>query len=151
MTRQAKTTQQLIDDGHEVLLAGTSAGGNIPVTQGTALDPINDGIRAYNDDYSMKYQDAPANDVVIKASAGYLKGIIIGGLPIADASIEISDHASDGDGNIVALLQGGDGTDALLEQTLADKYSGYIPVEAVFTTGITINQIAQFKCTYIYR
>jgi hypothetical protein len=101
--------------------------------------------------FSYKYQAAAAANVVIKASAGYLKGIILGGLPIADAIIEVSDHASDGDGNVQILAIGGDGTDSLLEQTLVDKHSGYIPVEADFATGITADITAQTHVTFIFR
>lgn len=101
--------------------------------------------------FSYYYQAAAAANVVVKASAGYLKGIILGGLPIADAIIEVSDHASDGDGNVKIYAIGGDGTDALLEQTLVDKHSGYIPVEAVFSTGITADITAQTNVTFIYR
>lgn len=101
--------------------------------------------------YSYKYVAAAAANVVIKPSEGYLKGIILGGLPIADAIIEVSDHTTDGDGNVKVYAIGGDGTDALLEQTLVDKHSGYIPVEAEFETGITADITNQTHVTFIYR
>jgi hypothetical protein len=129
----------------------TDASGNQEVTLGTALDEVNDAVRAFNDDYSYHYQAAAAANVVVKASAGYLKGIILGGLPVADAIIEVSDHASDGDGNVQIFAIGGDGTDALLEQTLVDKHKGYIPVECYFATGICADIANQTHVTFIFR
>ena len=143
-------TPPSLSDGDEVETQADSYG-NIKQTLATALDKDIDSITSFGDNYSVKYQDAAADNVVVKNSAGYLFGIVLGGLPIADASIEISDHASDGDGNIVFFPQGGDGTDALLEQTLVDKFKGYIPINAIFSTGICVDQIAQTKCSYIYR
>jgi hypothetical protein len=102
--------------------------------------------------YNRKhYQAAAAADVVVKGQPGYLVGIILGGLPIADAIIEVSDSVSDGDGNVKVYAIGGDGTDALLEQTLVDKYNGYIPVEAYFENGITADITNQTHVTFIYR
>lgn len=101
--------------------------------------------------FNYHYQAAASANVVVKASSGYLKGIILGGVPIADAIIEVSDHASDGDGNVIIYAAGGDGTDALLEQTLVDKHKGYIPVELNFATGITADITNQTHVTFIYR
>lgn len=97
------------------------------------------------------YQAAAAANVVVKRAPGYLVGIILGGLPVADAVIEVSDDVSDGDGNVRVYAAGGDGTDALLEQTLVDKHSGYIPVEAYFENGITADITNQTHVTFIYR
>lgn len=104
-----------------------------------------------SDNYLYHYQAAASANVVVKASAGYLKGIILGGLPIADAIIEVSDYATDGDGAVKIYAIGGDGTDALLEQTLVDKHSGYIPVECYFSTGITADITAQTHVTFVFR
>ena len=109
------------------------------------------GTLGTTESFGYKYQAAAAANVVVKASAGYLKGIILGGLPIADAIIEVSDHASDGDGAVKIYSIGGDGTDSFLEQTLSDKHSGYIPVEANFATGICADITNQTHVTFIYR
>ena len=103
-----------------------------------------------SDNYTYHYQAAAAANVVVKASAGYLKGIILGA-SIANAIIEVSDHATDGDGAVKIYVAGGDGTDALLKQNLSDRYSGYIPVECYFSTGITADITAQTHVTFIFR
>ena len=100
---------------------------------------------------NYKYVAAAAANVVVSAAPAFLIGIILGGLPIADAIIEVSDHASDGDGNVQMYLIGGDGTDALLEQTLVDKHSGYVPVNAEFNTGITADITNQTHTTFIFK
>jgi len=98
-----------------------------------------------------KYAAAAAANVVVNAGPAFLVGIILGGLPIADAIIEVSNHVSDGDGDVQIYLIGGDGTDALLEQTLADKHSGYVPVNAYFSKGITADITNQTHTTFIYK
>ena len=150
ITGKYKETPENYEDGEigEVLI---DALGNLLTSLADQHDADNDKVTAYNDDYSYKYQAAAGANVVVKASAGYLKGIILGGLPIADAIIEVSDHASDGDGNVQIYAIGGDGTDALLEQTLTDKYKGYIPVELYFATGICVDITNQTHVTFIYR
>lgn len=100
--------------------------------------------------YDRHYQAAASANVVVKNKPGYLKGIILGGLPIADAIIEVSDHISDGDGNVVIYAIGGDGSDAFLEQTLVGKHAGYIPVNSYFKTGITADITNQTHCTFIF-
>jgi hypothetical protein len=116
--------------------------GNAQVTQATGLDSTNDSISAHTDGYSYKYQAAASADVVVKASPGYLKGIIVGKY-IANATIEVSDHASDGDGNVMAFLT--------LAATNVDSFPKYIPVECYFATGITVDQLLATQVTYIYR
>jgi len=142
MTRQAKTTQELIEGGQEVLISGTSAGDDVPVSMGTGLDPINDAIRTFNDDYSYHYIAAPAADEVVKASAGFVHAIILGKW-VTGGTVEVSDHASDGDGNVQVMLTAG-----------ATDESGFpktIPVNAEFATGITVDTIGLTDVTIIFR
>ena len=142
MTKEAKTTQELIEGGQEVLISGTSAGDDVPVSMGTGLDPINDGVRAYDDDYSSHYIAAPAADEVVKASAGYVKSVTLGAW-VTGGTIEISDHASDGDGNVKYFLQAG-----------ATDESGFpktVPVGTKFATGITVDTIGLTHVTINYR
>jgi hypothetical protein len=129
----------------------TDVVGNQKVTLAFGLDEINDKVTAYPDGYNYKYQAAAAANVVVKASPGYLKGIIIGGVGVADGKIEVSDHASDGNGNIVIRLEGGDGTDDLFEELLTQKTGGYVPVECYFATGICADITNQTHVTFIYR
>lgn len=88
-----------------------------------------------------KYQATAAANVVVKASAGFLYGIIIGA-DVSTATIEISDHASDGDGNVQILLTG---------STLMTSTGGYVPVNASFATGICADLTNQTNVTFIYR
>lgn len=90
--------------------------------------------------YNMNYQAAAAANVVVKNKPGYLKGIIIGA-DVNSAVIEVSDHATDGDGNVKVYIA----DDALMTVT-----GGYLPVEAYFDTGITVDMTNQTHCTFIY-
>lgn len=96
------------------------------LSKNTALPPFN-----------YYYQATAGANVVVKASPGYLEGIIIGS-DVASSVIEISDHASDGDGNVMIYLSG-------------DALSGYYPVQAEFKTGITADIANQTHITFIYK
>lgn len=97
------------------------------------------------------YAAAAAADVVVSAAPAFLIGIILGGVPIADAIIEVSDHISDGDGNVQVYAAGGDGSDSFLEKHLVDLHGGYIPVNAAFRTGITADITNQTHVTFIFK
>lgn len=90
---------------------------------------------------TYKYQATAAANVVVKASAGFLYGIIIG-KDVTNGIIEVSDHASDGDGNVQIYLEG---------STLMTSTGGYIPVNASFAAGITADLTLQTNVTFIYR
>lgn len=91
--------------------------------------------------YQMSYQAAAGANKVIKAKPGYLKGIIIG-TDVGNAVIEVSDHASDGDGNVKIYLA---------DDNLHTTTGGYVPVNAYFATGICCDITNQTHCTFIYR
>lgn len=110
--------------------------GDIYVTQGTALDSTNDSISAHTDGYSYKYQAAAAANVVVKASPGYLHAIIVG-KDVAGGIIEVSDNASDGDGNVQVYLE--------------DAAVGTYIVDAYFAIGIASDITTQTNVTFIYR
>jgi hypothetical protein len=112
-------------------------GGNPKTTLATQLSPDNDGVQSYPDDYLPFYQAAAAANVVIKAEAGYLKGILVGA-DVASSTIEVSDSATDGDGNVKVFLSG-------------STLQGYYPVEAYFANGITADIVNQTLVTFIYR
>jgi len=112
------------------------------VVNATALDSCNDSISAYPDGYSYKYIAAPAADTVVKASAGYVHAIILGAW-VTGGTVEVSDHASDGDGNVQVKLTAG-----------ATDESGFpktVIVDAYFATGITVDTIGLTDVTIIYR
>lgn len=88
-----------------------------------------------------KYQAAAAANVVVSAKPAYLLGIIIGA-NVGSAVVEVSDHASDGDGNVQIYLAG---------DTLMTFTGGYVPVNAAFNTGICVDMTNQTHCTFIYK
>ncbi len=90
---------------------------------------------------AKKYQAAAAANVVVSNGPAFLFGIIIG-TDVGSAVIEVSNHASDGDGNVEIYLA---------DDTLHTTTGGYLPVNAYFSTGICVDQTNQTHCTYIYR
>lgn len=100
-----------------------------------------DDVRKTEQDGNYSYVAAAGADNVIKASAGFLYGIIIG-KDVASSVIEVSDSATDGDGNVKIYLEG---------STLMTSTGGYVPVNAAFTNGITADLTNQTNVTFIYR
>ena len=94
-------TPPTLDDGDRGDLE-LDVNSNAKVTQGTQADEDNDKI-AIIGKASKHYAAAAAVNEVVKASAGTLIGIVIG-KTVANSIIEISDHASDGDGNVQIYL-----------------------------------------------
>lgn len=90
---------------------------------------------------TYSYQATAGDNKVILAAPGFLYGIIIG-KDVASAVIEVSDHASDGDGAIRVYLEG---------STLMTSTGGYLPVNASFNTGISADLVNQTNVTFIYR
>lgn len=90
---------------------------------------------------SMSYQASAGANLVVSATPAYLYGILIG-KDVATSTIEVSDHASDGDGNVKVFLTG----DALMTSC-----GGYVPVNAYFGTGIAVDQTNQTNVTYLYK
>ena len=88
--------------------------------------------------FNKAYFATAGADKVIKASAGFLHAIIVG-KAVASAVVEVSDHASDGDGNVKIYLAG----DAIGPRT-------YI-VDAEFKNGISADLTNQTNVTFIYR
>ena len=93
------------------------------------------------DKIRRKYQAAAAANVVVKNKSGWLIGIIIGA-DVGSSVIEVSNHASDGDGNVEVYVAG---------STLLTTLHGYLPVNSYFSTGICVDQTNQTYCTYLYR
>lgn len=86
---------------------------------------------------TLKYQAAAAANVVVCADEALLIGYIVG-TDVGSSVIEISDSATDGDGN-VKIYQAG------------DTLSGYYEVNAVFKNGITADLTNQTHVTFIYQ
>ena len=93
------------------------------------------------EDYNKTYQAAAAANVVVTATPAYLHKIIIGA-DVGSGVIEISDSATDGDGNIFIKLAG---------NTLMTATGGEITVNAKFGIGITADLTNQTDVTFIWR
>jgi hypothetical protein len=87
--------------------------------------------------FTKKYQAAAAADVVVKAAPGFLHAIVIGKAVGAGAIVEVSDHASDGDGNVQVYLE-------------APAVGTYL-VDAEFTVGICADLTNQTNVTFVWR
>ena len=86
--------------------------------------------------FTRTYQAAADTDVVIKATQGFLHAIIIG-LDVTGGIVEVSDHASDGNGNIQVYLK--------------DPDVGTYLVDAMFTVGICADLTVQTNVTFVWR
>lgn len=86
--------------------------------------------------YTTTYQAAAATDVVVSALPAFLHSIIVGEVQ-AGGIIEVSDHASDGDGNVVLFID--------------DATVGTILVDAAFDVGICADITTQTHVSFIWR
>ena len=92
--------------------------------------------------YSIAYQAAAAANVVVKAAPGFLHAIVVGKW-VTNGTIEVSDHASDGDGNVKVFIT--------MAATNIDGFPKTIPVNANFAVGICADQTDALQVSYIYR
>jgi len=90
---------------------------------------------------NLKYTAAAAANVVITAKKAILEGLIIGA-DVGSSVIEISDSATDGDGNVVIYLAG---------STLSTTTGGYLKIGAVFENGITMDITNQTHITAVWK
>ena len=86
--------------------------------------------------FTRTYQAAAAANVIIKATPGLLHSIIVG-KDVTGGIIEVSDHATDGDGNVVLYL--------------ADPNVGTYLVDAEFTVGIAADLTTQTNVMFVWR
>jgi len=87
------------------------------------------------------YQAAAGADVVVTAKPATLVRIIIGA-DVGSGVIEVSDHATDGDGNVKVYLAG---------STLLTQTGGCVEVGANFPAGITADLTNQTNVTFVWR
>ena len=87
--------------------------------------------------FTRTYQAAAAENVVVKATQAFLHAIIIGKNVGAGAIVEVSDHATDGDGNVKVYLE-------------APAVGTYL-VDAMFTVGICADLTLQTNVTFVWR
>jgi hypothetical protein len=132
------TTEELSLNNKEMHPVYMDTAGNVLVKQGTTLageDVLNDVMKV-EQRATLTYQAAAATDVVIKAAPGFLYGITVG-KEVASGIIEVSDHASDGDGNVVFYLE--------------EAAVGYYPVNAIFAVGISADITTQTNVMFHWR
>jgi len=89
------------------------------------------------DSFMTTYQAAAAANVVVSAEPAFLHAIIIG-KAVPSGILEVSNHASDGDGNVQILID----TCTCPTFTLVD---------AVFDVGICVDMTLQTDVTFIWR
>lgn len=86
--------------------------------------------------YTLTYQAAAAANIVVSATPAFLHSIIVG-VVTANGIIEVSDHASDGDGNVKIFID--------------DATVGTILVDAAFDVGICADITLQAHVTFVWR
>ena len=86
--------------------------------------------------FTRTYQAAAAADIIIKATPGTMHSIIVG-KDVASGVIEVSDHATDGDGNVVLYLE--------------EPNVGTYLVDAEFAVGIAVDMTTQTNVTFVWR
>ena len=125
------------DDQHDV-------NANKKVTQATKLagEDLTNDIMKVEQRYSMDYVAAAGADNVVKTGAGFLHAIILGKW-VTNGVLEVSDHASDGDGNVKIKITAA--------ATNIDSFPKVIPVNASFAVGICSDIAGFTDVTFIYR
>ncbi len=83
-----------------------------------------------------RYQATAAANVVVSGKAGILVGITVG-KDVAGGIVEISDHASDGDGNVIYYLE--------------DPPVGYYPINRAMVAGIAADLTTQTNVTFHFQ
>lgn len=97
------------------------------------MPPVQDQDQA---PFTLTYHAAAGANKVIKAAPGLLHSIIVG-KDVAGGIIEVSDHATDGDGAIRVYLE--------------DPDVGTYLIDAEFTTGITADITTQTNVMFVWR
>ena len=114
----------------------------LPDLPGGTIDAITNvaggTIVANEPSYSYSYAAAATSNHVVKAAAGFLHAILVGDA-VGTSVIEVSDHASDGDGAVKIYLAGDNLGPALY------------PVNLNFGTGICADLTNQTHVTFIYK
>jgi hypothetical protein len=89
------------------------------------------------DSFQITYQAAAAANVVISATPAFLHAIICG-KAVPNGITEVSNHASDGDGNVQILID-----------TCTCPFTTI--VDAFFDVGICVDMTLQTNVTFIWR
>lgn len=89
--------------------------------------------------YQITYLASAGADQIVTAHRALLLGVIVG-KSVASSVLEVSDHVSDGDGNVVFYLEG---------STLIGDY--LIPGGVVMLKGITLDLANQTNVMVIWK
>jgi len=108
--------------------------GNQKVTQATQLDPVNDGVRAYDDDYQYAVIST-ATTTTIKTEAGFIKEIRVIGGTLGNVTVYDNTAAS--------------GT--LIVPTVSPDKGQVLKGPCKFATGLTIVTAAATLLAISYR
>lgn len=87
--------------------------------------------------YTTTYQAAAAANVVISATPAFLHAIIVG-KAVPNGILEVSNHASDGDGDIQIYID-------------TCTCPAFTLVDAFFDVGICVDMTLQTNVTFIWR
>ena len=92
-------------------------------------------------EYDYYYTATAGTNKIISKGPAILKGIIVG-KDVSSGVLELSDHASDGNGNVKIKIS---------SSTMLADTGGYVEVNAIFKTGITMDLAEQTDVTIIYK
>ena len=134
-----QSTPPTLNEGENTLLQSDVRGNLKSTIMTKPADPADNPVTAYSVRALMSVQLTAGANKIISSSPAVLVGIIIGS-DTASGVIEVSDSATDGDGNVKIELNG---------STLMTSTSGYVPVNAYFEVGIAVDQTNQLDCTYV--
>lgn len=85
---------------------------------------------------NYKYQAAAAANIIVNAGPARLVKVIVG-KDVTGGIIEVSDHLTDGDGNVVLHFE--------------DPNIGSYDVDMYFRTGIVVDMTIQTNVTFVYQ
>lgn len=89
------------------------------------------------DSFQLTYQAAAAANVVVSAVPAFLHAIIVG-KAVPNGVVEVSDHDSDGDGNVKIYID-------------TCTCPAFMIVDAKFDVGICVDMTLQTNVSFIWR
>ena len=118
--------------------------GNLNNNLATALagEDLDTDVIKVEQRYEYHYIASPVANEIIKAAPGFLHAIILGKW-VTGGTIEVSDHVSDGDGNVKIKLTAGGTSERSFPKTIL--------VDAEFDAGICVDVVGLMDITLIWR
>ena len=131
--REYQSTPRSVSDG-EYASGQCDVNGNAKVTQATRADEVNDGMRAYDDDYNYKVIKTATTTTVL-AEAGFIKEIRVVGGTLGD--VTVYDNTA--------------GSGAEIVPTVTPDKGQVLKKSCLFATGLTIVTAAATFIVVSYR